>query len=296
MVAAFQDVLAEVALDDVARCRASSLSYGNRHNGLPDGMEEALCMPAGEQFLEWLSRPASLFAQVFDCLPDVLFYIKDAQGRYLWVNRTLVERSGFRDRSAVVGKMADQLFPVPGSSTMAQDMEVIRTRRPIRERPRLYRTRQGEMYWCLSSKFPMRDASNKVVGLVGLSRDLPRSNERHHSYHRLARFLEYLDQRFCSGVRISEAAKHASLSMDSLERLVLEVFHLTPRQLLMKKRIDKACQLLEEPGRTVTQIAHACGYADHSAFTRQFKAATGITPLAYRATHKASVPSIGQTQ
>jgi PAS domain S-box-containing protein len=217
----------------------------------------------------------------------VLFYVKDARGHYLWVNNTLVERSGLRDRSAVVGKTADQLFVAPGSSTMAQDMEVIRAQRPIRERLRLYRTCRGELYWCLSSKFPMRDASHKVVGLVGLSRDLPRSNERHRSYNRLARFLEYLDLRFDRGVLIADAAKHAALSMDTLERLVFDVFHLTPRQLLMKKRVDKACQLLEETSRSVTEIAHACGYADHSAFSRQFKSTTGITPAVYRATHKA---------
>lgn len=270
------------------RRRATSLSFGSRRNGPLDGMEGAIFMPAEEHFLEWLSRSANLFSQVFDSLPDVLFYVKDAQGRYLWVNNTLVERSGLSDRSAVVGKMSDQLFAVPGAGTAAQEMELIRSQRPVREHLRPYRTCKGELYWCLSSKFPMRDGSHKVAGLVGLSRDLPRSNERHRSYSRLARFLEYLDLHFDCGVLIADAARHAALSMDMLERLVFDVFRLTPSQLLKKKRIDKACQLLEETGSTLTEIAHASGYADHSAFSRQFKSATGITPAVWRATHKAS--------
>jgi AraC-like DNA-binding protein len=32
----------------------------------------------------------------------------------------------------------------------------------------------------------------------------------------------------------------------------------------------------------VTDVAALCGYTDHSAFTRQFKAIVGVTPLEYR--------------
>lgn len=239
-----------------------------------------------EHLVEWMLRTPALFEQVFDSLPDVLFYVKDRHGRYLWVNETLVRRSGLGARDAVIGKTADQLFPVSGPSTMTQDLEVIRTKRPTRELLRLYRSAQGERYWCLSSKFPMLDSTRRVAGLVGLSRDLPRPNERHRSYHRLAKFLAYIDSQLDENVRILDAAEQASVSIDTLGRLVYEVFHVTPKQLLMKKRIDKACQLLEETDLSITEVSVACGYADHSAFTRHFKAATHITPVRYRATHQ----------
>jgi len=245
-----------------------------------------------DHLLDYMTKTPRLMEEIFDSLPDVLFYIKDTDGRYLWANRTLVERAGLEDRGEVIGSTADQLFPVSGSSTMAQDLEVIQSERPIRELLRLYRTSKGERYWCLSSKFPMFNASEQVVGLVGISRDLPRPNERHRSYHRLARFLEYIDTRLDQNVLITDAADHASVSIDTLGRLVLEVFHVTPKQLLMKKRIDKACQLLEESEMSITEISGVCGYADHSAFTRQFKAATHITPAQYRLSHKATASMI----
>ena len=157
---------------------------------------------------------------------------------------------------------------------------------PRDELLRLYRTFRGERYWCLSSKFPLLDVSKRIVGLAGLSRDLPRPNERHRSYHRLAKFLEYLDQGLDQPLRITEAAEYASVSTDTLARLVFEVFHVNPKQLLMKKRIDKACQLLEETSLSITEVSASCGYADHSAFTRQFRAATNTTPAQYRATQK----------
>ena len=238
------------------------------------------------QTLEWLGRTPGLIEEMFDSLPNALFYIKDRSGNYLWANRTLIARSGLAGLESVIGKSADQLFPVAGSSTVAQDMEVIRTGHPVRELLRMYRTSTGERFWCLSSKFPLLDDRKRVVGLAGLSRDLPRPNERHRSYHRLARFLSYLDERIDQSIRISAAAEEASVSTDTLARLVFDVFQVTPKQLLMKRRIDLACQLLEETSQSITEIANACGYSDHSAFSRQFRAATHTTPVLYRAAQK----------
>jgi PAS domain S-box-containing protein len=249
-------------------------------------------MQIEKQVLEWLSRTPGLIEALFDGMPDALFYIKDKEGRYLWANQTLLQRAGLGGLEVVVGKTADQLFPVSGASTMAQDMEVIRTGHPGLQLLRVYRSHRGERHWCLSSKYPLLDTQKRIVGLAGLSRDLPRANDRHRSYHRLARFLSYIDDRLDQPVRIADAAEHASVSMDTLNRLVLEVFHVTPKQFLMKKRIDKACQMLEETTLSITEIAATCGYADHSAFSRQFRAATQITPVQYRGIHKkAASPS-----
>ncbi|MNC78534.1 HTH-type transcriptional activator RhaS [compost metagenome] len=71
--------------------------------------------------------------------------------------------------------------------------------------------------------------------------------------------------------------------MDTLQRLTREVFQLTPKQMLMKARIDRACELLENSMTNITDIASECGYSDHSAFSRQFRAALHCTPQEYRA-------------
>ncbi|MBV7429345.1 MULTISPECIES: AraC family transcriptional regulator [unclassified Acidovorax] len=248
-------------------------------------------MQIEKQVLEWLICTPGLVESLLDGMPEALFYIKDKQGRYLWANKTLLERAGLDGLQAVVGRTADQLFPTAGANTMVQDMQVIHSGYPSLELLRLYRGHKGERHWCLSSKFPLLDTNKRIVGLAGISRDLPRANERHRSYHRLAKFLAYIDERLDQSVRIADAAGHASVSMDTLNRLVFEVFHVTPKQYLMKRRIDKACQMLEETSVSITGIAAACGYADHSAFSRQFKAATHITPAQYRATHKTAPSS-----
>jgi AraC family transcriptional regulator len=49
-------------------------------------------------------------------------------------------------------------------------------------------------------------------------------------------------------------------------------------------RVRKALELLLTPNRTITEVAFACGFADHAHLCRSFKKSTGLTPLAYRRT------------
>lgn len=245
-------------------------------------------MTHGEHPFKWFSHSPQLLESVFDAFPNVLFFLKDTAGRYLWANSTLIERGGLKSRAEIIGETADHLFPVPGPSTLAQDLSVIRRGRTIEGALRMYRTSSGTRYWCLSSKFALYDGSKDVVGLFGLSRDLPRPNERHRNYYRLAKFLRFIERRFNEEVSIAEAAKVASLSVDSLARLVYEIYHLTPGQLLTKRRIDHSCRLLEQSRLSIAAIAAACGYADQSAFTRKFKAITHATPIQYRAIHQSA--------
>src|SRR5438445_1229479 len=80
----------------------------------------------------------ALLEQIFDRLPNVLFYVKDKDARYLLVNSTLVERSALSSKAETIGRTADELFKVTGSSTMQQDLSVIRSGEPITDVLRLF--------------------------------------------------------------------------------------------------------------------------------------------------------------
>ena len=79
--------------------------------------------------------------------------------------------------------------------------------------------------------------------------------------------------------------------MDRFERLVRRVFHLTPRQLLTKTRVEAASRMLASGNDTIADVAQSCGYSDHSAFTRQFRAVAGMTPSAFRRAAAARAPA-----
>lgn len=56
----------------------------------------------------------------------------------------------------------------------------------------------------------------------------------------------------------------------------------TPHEWLVLQRLARACELLAEPGRPVTDVALAVGFATPSAFTAAFRRVKGVTPSDYR--------------
>jgi len=225
---------------------------------------------------------AGLAETLFDCLPDVVFFLKDTAGRYTAVNQTLVRRCGLRAKSDLLGRTAREVFPPPlGAAYHAQDRFVL-SGREIRDRMELHLYDDGTRGFCLTTKLPLFGPERRVSGMVGLSRDLHRPDESRAGYQALARAVDHLQAHYDRALRIDQLASLARLPVGRFKRLVHRVFHLTPRQLLVKTRIAAAARLLLESKTSLAELALACGYTDQSAFSRQFKATVGMTPRQFR--------------
>jgi len=217
---------------------------------------------------------------LFDALPDVVFFIKDAAGRYTHANLTLVRRLGLKWRKQVIGHDVAELFPSHmGSSYAAQDCRVL-AGGAIEDQLEVHIFPNREPGWCLTRKHPLR-VHGKVRGLVGISRDLGQPDGRHPTYYRLRRAVDHLQRHYAENVRMAELAELAGVSLAQLERHFRNVFQITPQQALTRLRIEAAMRGLDGEG-SIADVGLACGFADQSAFARQFKATVGITPRAYR--------------
>lgn len=224
--------------------------------------------------------PADEVARLFDALPDVVFFAKNREGRYTHVNQTLVRRLGKRRREDVVGRDPESLFPDPlGASYRAQDRKVL-DGRVIENQLEVHLFPDRAAGWCLTCKYPLHGAGG-LIGVIGISRDLGRPDERRLTYERLMRVVEYLEAHYQDNVQVDTLAGLAEVSVAQLERHFRRVFQLSPRQMLTRLRIDAAMRMLHESG-SIASIALACGYGDQSAFTRQFRNLTGLTPGQFR--------------
>ncbi len=224
-----------------------------------------------------------LLQTLFDLSPDVAFFIKDAAGRYLAVNESLVLRHGLKNKSEAIGKYPRDICPGEfGSIPFEQDARVLRTGRPLIDHLELQWFRPHDPVWCLTTKLPIRDANGEVTGLIGFSRDVRALVERHEIPADFASALAGFEQDLSQDVNTAWLAQRSRLSPQRLARLTKRLFGLTPTQLITKTRIATASRLLRETNKSVADIAHASGFYDHSAFTRAFRSATGITPSSYR--------------
>lgn len=227
--------------------------------------------------------PAEELVHLFDAVPDVVFFVKDYTGCYTHVNLTLVQRLGYRRPDEVVGRKVTELFPVPlGESYRAQDHQVLNGGQNIENYLEVHLFRNRAPGWCLTCKYALRQQA-EIVGMVGISRDLGRPDACHPVYDRLARVVDYLKKSYAETVRVRDLAQLAGMSVAQLERHFRRVFQVNPEQMLTKLRIDAAMRLLMGTA-SIAAVGQACGYSDQSAFTRQFRRLTGITPGQYRAT------------
>lgn len=222
---------------------------------------------------------------LFDGLADVAFFIKDREGRYVSANSTLIRRCGLRTRRDILGKTALDVHPQHLAHTyMQQDRKVIESGKALSKHLELHMYPTRSRGWCLTHKIPLRDEHGNIVGLAGTSQDLGFADELHPVYGKIAAIAQHIRDNFHEAISMDELARQAGLSLSRVERLFQRVFNYSPRQLLLQSRLAGAMALIESDDMAgIADIAYACGYTDHSAFSRQFKSHTGMSPVQYRA-------------
>jgi len=234
-------------------------------------------------FFAQLAQPFTGEA-LFDCLPDLAFFVKNERCEYVIVNQTLVERCGCRDKGELIGRRADELFPKPlGEIYRAQDESVLRSGKPIRNQLELHFYASGGRGWCLTNKLPLSAADRRVVGVMGISKDLQSGTERGADYSAVAGAVQHIQKHFGELLRVKDLAVQAGLSAYQFEQRLRKLFQLTAGQLIQKTRMEAAVQRLRETNDPIATISQDCGYSDQSAFTRQFRRTIGFSPSEYRA-------------
>lgn len=221
--------------------------------------------------------------RLFDRLPDIVFSIKDRQGRYVSISETAAIRCGLRHRHEAIGRTAYDLFPRPMSDRYtAQDTLLFRTGRPIVDSLDLTVYRDGSTGWCLTTKEPLLDVSGEVIGLACISKDLIEPTLAGLIDPAFAATIDYVIENHARPLRVGELAARCGLSLAQFERRMKRIFHLSANQYLIKRRVDHAARLLVGTPRSIADIAQAAGFSDQSAISRVFRQTTGFTPRQYR--------------
>jgi ligand-binding sensor domain-containing protein/AraC-like DNA-binding protein len=83
----------------------------------------------------------------------------------------------------------------------------------------------------------------------------------------------------------SVLADLAGMDVDAYSNKLYKITQQTPRQFINEYRINRALNLLTETDISIADIVFRCGFSDVSAFNRQLKAKTGMTPSQYRDQH-----------
>jgi PAS domain S-box-containing protein len=119
-----------------------------------------------------LKDERNLLRALIDYLPDSI-YAKDAEARKILANPANCKRAGCQTEAEVIGKTDFDFFPPDiAAGFFADDQSVLQTGQPIISREEKIVLPNGETRWTLTTKVPWRDAAGKIIGLVGIGRDI----------------------------------------------------------------------------------------------------------------------------
>lgn len=227
--------------------------------------------------------PIAALEQLFDQVPDIAFFIKDGQGRYVAVNHSLLARHGLSSKAEAIGKKPSDICSGEfGKLPSEQDKMVLRSGLPIIDHLEMQWEMPGRPVWCLTTKVPLKDDHGRTIGIVGFSRDIRTTVAPSVVPTTFARALEQFDRDLPSEASPGWLAKLAKMPNHRFARTMKLIFGVTPSQYIAKSRLGKASNLLLQTDRSISDIAQYCGYFDHSAFSRAFKKATGASPINFR--------------
>lgn len=240
-------------------------------------------MPDGPELSALAGALGPAVLDLVDHLPGTMFCVKGADGRYIAVNPTFVERTNKRSRAEVLGRRAGELFVAELADRYEeQDARVHSSGRPLFNELELIRAPGGPFRWHVTAKVPLRDEDGRVTGVVSMSQDVGEGAVDDRTMTSLGAVVAHIRAHLGENVTSQDLARVAGCSVDTLERRCRRVFGRSPGQLILSTRIDVARGLLTGSDMPLAQIADLCGYADQAGFSRTFTRLVGIPPGRYR--------------
>ncbi len=121
---------------------------------------------------ESLAEERNLLRTLIDNLPDNI-YVKDIKRRFVLGNVAVARLMGAGTPDELLGKTDFDFYPKElADKYYADGQKVIESGKPLVSREEPTVDPEGNRKWYSTTKVPLRDSRGKIVGIVGISRDI----------------------------------------------------------------------------------------------------------------------------
>ena len=211
------------------------------------------------------------------------FFAKDVNGKIISLNSFMLSIYGVDKKSKVLGKSDLDFFPSHiAKSIVKDDFTVIKEGISILNKIEMVPFIDFKTYWLKTSKYPIFNDAQEIVGLIGITSKLKESGTYNLKNKKLICVLNYMEENIDKKISLDELCAITSMSKTTLLRNFKEDFQISPMAYLKKVRLHLACKMLRNSNKDLLSIAYACGYYDQSHFNKDFKSMLDVTPKKYK--------------
>jgi PAS domain S-box-containing protein len=214
---------------------------------------------------ETLAYESSVLHAIMDNSPDYLFF-KDRQSRFVKANRALARLLGVADPEDAIGKTDFDFFPQCDARRFyEEEQRIMESGQPVLAREWEVPSRTtGELVWVSEHKIPLTDRSGRIVGLVGITRDITTHNRTEEKLRKLQEHLEQqVQERTAELNRTNEELRQEIAERRRAEAVLQEkeeaernfgerlaVLHKVANELSKCASLDELCRCAVESGRS----------------------------------------------
>ena len=222
---------------------------------------------------------------LFDCLDRTQFWIKDASGIYLKVNRAFQLNYSLPSQQAAVGLTDFDLSPPwLAEGFLADDTRVLQGER-VTNRIELVGGFDRAAHWNRTTKIRLQNHSGRIAATAGITETLPGLKAPDFPVPGLAPALGAMQTEPAQAWTNSRLAELVTMSTSAFERNFRKHLQFSPMQFLKRLRLAKAAAALVQSAQPISEISADCGFSDQAHLTREFKKLFLATPGQWRKQH-----------
>lgn len=143
---------------------------------------------------EILSHERDLLHTLLDNIPDTI-YFKDEKSRFTRVNKAQAHVLGIDDPESAIGKTDGDFFDEKHAhASYADEQKIINSKQSLVDKIERLKMSDGEYHWVTATKVPIINKKNRVIGLVGISRDITERKHAEEKQNQLLKEIEMANQ------------------------------------------------------------------------------------------------------
>lgn len=111
----------------------------------------------------------------------------------------------------------------------------------------------------------------------------PSQSSRSESHEKHVRkVIEFISKNYSGRISIGEIAANMNLDRSYLYSIFIKHMNMSPQDFLIRYRMDRAAEMMQNSGLSIGDIARSVGYEDPLQFSKMFKKTMGSSPRRFR--------------